>query len=57
MLWNRGVLDAIRSTDAIVAEAGMWGCTVARRLAEVGRKVLVLEMRAGGGSGRGAYRF
>ena len=51
------MLDAIRSTDAIVAEAGIWGCTVARRLAEVGRKVLVLEMRAGGGSGRGAYRF
>ena len=25
----------------------MWGCTVARRLAEAGRKVLVLEKRAG----------
>ena len=32
--------------DAIVAGAGIWGCTVARRLAEVGRKVLVLEKRA-----------
>ena len=32
--------------DAIVAGAGIWGCTVARRLAEAGRKVLVLEKRA-----------
>ena len=31
--------------DAIVAGAGIWGCTVARRLAEAGRKVLVLERR------------
>ena len=31
--------------DAIVAGAGIWGCTVARRLAEAGRKVLVLEKR------------
>lgn len=31
--------------DAIVAGAGIWGCTVARRLAEAGRKVLVLENR------------
>ena len=31
--------------DAIVAGAGIWGGTVARRLAEVGRKVLVLEKR------------
>ena len=34
------------NVDAIVAGAGIWGCTVARRLAEVGRKVLVLEKRA-----------
>ena len=33
-------------SDAIVAGAGIWGCTVARRLAEAGRKVLVLEKRA-----------
>ena len=33
------------SIDAIVAGAGIWGCTVARRLAEVGRHVLVLEKR------------
>lgn len=32
--------------DSIVAGAGIWGCTVARRLAEAGRKVLVLEKRA-----------
>lgn len=32
--------------DAVVAGAGIWGCTVARRLAEAGRKVLVLERRA-----------
>ena len=31
--------------DSIVAGAGIWGCTVARRLAEAGRKVLVLEKR------------
>ena len=31
--------------DAIVVGAGIWGCTVARRLAEAGRKVLVLEKR------------
>lgn len=30
---------------SIVAGAGIWGCTVARRLAEAGRKVLVLEKR------------
>ena len=34
------------NVDAIVAGAGLWGCTVARRLAEAGRKVLVLEKRA-----------
>ena len=32
--------------DAIVAGAGIWGCTVARCLADAGRKVLVLEKRA-----------
>lgn len=31
--------------DAIVAGAGLWGCTIARRLAESGRHVLVLEKR------------
>lgn len=32
--------------DSIVAGAGIWGCTVARRLADAGKKVLVLEKRA-----------
>jgi flavin-dependent dehydrogenase len=31
--------------DALVAGAGIWGCTVARRIAEAGGKVLVLEAR------------
>lgn len=31
--------------DIIVAGAGIWGCTVARVLAEHGRKVLVVERR------------
>ncbi len=31
--------------DAIVAGAGFWGCTVARRLAEAGKRVLVMEAR------------
>lgn len=35
--------------NAIVAGAGIWGGTVARRLSEAGRKVLVLEKRDGGG--------
>ena len=36
----------MENVDAIVAGAGIWGCTVARMLAEKGRKVLVLEKRA-----------
>ena len=35
----------MQEIDAVVAGAGIWGCTVARRLAESGRKVLVLERR------------
>jgi len=35
----------MQQIDAIVAGAGIWGCTVARVLAENGRKVLVLEKR------------
>ena len=36
----------MQNIDGIVAGAGIWGCTVARCLAEKGRKVLVLEARA-----------
>ncbi|MBO7721063.1 MAG: NAD(P)-binding protein [Kiritimatiellae bacterium] len=37
----------------IVAGAGIWGCTLARRLAEAGREVLVLEKRPSiGGNAR-----
>ena len=32
-----------QSYDAVVVGAGIWGCTVARRLADKGRNVLVLE--------------
>ena len=35
----------MQEVDVIVAGAGLWGCTVARMLAEAGRKVLVLEKR------------
>ena len=35
----------MQQVDAIVAGAGIWGCVVARVLAEKGRKVLVLEKR------------
>ena len=33
------------SVDAVVAGAGIWGCTLARRLAEAGRRVLVIDRR------------
>ncbi len=32
--------------DAIIAGAGIWGCTLARRLADAGKRVLALESRA-----------
>ena len=35
----------MQNIDAVVAGAGIWGCTVARRLAESGRRVLVVERR------------
>ena len=38
-------MKANEKFDAVVAGAGFWGCTVARRLAESGRRVLVLEAR------------
>ena len=36
----------MQNIDAIVAGAGIWGCTVARRLAEAGKRILVLEKRS-----------
>lgn len=47
------VRDAIKETqpwgqapvDAVIAGAGLWGCTVTRRLAEAGKRVLVVEKR------------
>lgn len=33
------------TVDVVVAGAGIWGCTVARLLADAGRQVLVLEKR------------
>ena len=39
--------------EVIVAGAGIWGCTVARRLAEAGRRVRVIEARTAiGGNAR-----
>ena len=40
------VRKAAMGFDAIVAGAGIWGCTVARTLADRGKRVLVLERRA-----------
>ncbi len=39
----------MQQIDIIVVGAGIWGCTVARTLAEKGRKVLILERRAAPG--------
>lgn len=39
----------MKQIDVIVAGAGIWGCTVARVLAESGRRVLVLERRSAPG--------
>lgn len=35
----------MQNIETIVAGAGIWGCTAARRLAESGKRVLVLEKR------------
>lgn len=35
----------MENADAVVVGAGLWGCTVARRLADAGRRVLLLEQR------------
>ena len=34
--------------DAVVAVAGIWGCMVARRLAEAGCKVIEMRLVVGG---------
>lgn len=39
----------MKTVDAVVAGAGVWGCTVARCLAERGKNVLVLEKRSAPG--------
>lgn len=39
----------MKQIDVIVAGAGIWGCTVARVLADAGRSVLVLERRSAAG--------
>ena len=39
----------MQEINVMGAGAGIWGCTVARVLAEKGRKVLVLERRAAPG--------
>lgn len=39
----------MKTYDIIVAGAGLWGCTVARVLAEAGHKILVLEKRSAPG--------
>ena len=41
------------TNEVIVAGAGIWGCTVARRLAEAGHKVLGLVI----GGRLGNYRY
>ena len=43
----------LMTNEVIVAGAGIWGCTVARRLAEAGRKVLGLVI----GGRLGKYRY
>lgn len=43
---NKKGKEIMNSCDSIAVGAGVWGCTIARRLAEAGRKVLVLEKRA-----------
>ena len=40
-----GMIEDNEGFQAVVAGAGIWGCTLARRLAEAGRRVLVLEKR------------
>lgn len=39
-------LPDMENYDAVVVGAGLWGCVVARELAEAGNRVLILEERA-----------
>jgi len=39
-------IPQVENCDVIIAGAGVWGCTLARRFAEAGRRVLVLERRS-----------
>ena len=46
---------SLENYDALVVGAGLWGCVVARELAEAGQRVLVIESRAlPGGNARSA---
>jgi len=36
----------MNNMEAIIVGAGIWGCTLARRLADVGKRVLLLEARS-----------
>ena len=45
------------SFDTLIVGAGVWGCALARRYAEAGKRVLVLEKRTAiGGNVRRAAR-
>ena len=48
-------MSGFRGYDCVVAGAGVWGCALARRLAESGRKVLLLDSRKQLGGNSSAY--
>ncbi len=50
-------MGCFENFDAVVAGAGMWGCTVARTLSDFGKRVLVIDKRnAIGGNSRSEYQ-
>lgn len=52
---NASALPGADTCDVLVIGAGLWGCVVARELAEAGYRVLIVEMRAlPGGNTRSA---